>query len=218
MQCSRLPEPSEFMPADYFRRHSADDIFGNDHPLEIDLGCGDGSFLIEMAQHYPERNFLGIERLLGRVRGVCKRIQELGLTNVMVLRLESQYTLEYLLAPASVSRLHLLCPDPWPKARHHKRRLVQQEFLHILQKTLSPGGEFLFKTDHLKYYEWLLDQMQRFNDTNPEKTTTLEPWPEENEEGGFFYPKTDFQRLWEGKGMKIHRIIFRKVNDAHLDS
>ena len=98
MQCSRPPEPSEFMPADYFRRHSADDIFGNDHPLEIDLGCGDGSFLIEMAQHYPERNFLGVERLLGRVRGVCKRIQELGLTNVMVLRLESQYTLEYLLS------------------------------------------------------------------------------------------------------------------------
>ncbi len=136
------------------------DIFGNDHPLEIDLGCGDGSFLIEMAQHYPERNFLGVERLLGRVRGVCKRIQELGLTNVMVLRLESQYTLEYLLAPASVSRLHLLCPDPWPKARHHKRRLVQQEFLHILQKTLSPGGEFLFKTDHPEYYEWVLEQVE----------------------------------------------------------
>ena len=117
-----------------------DDIFGNDHPLEIDLGCGDGSFLIEMAQHYPERNFLGVERLLGRVRGVCKRIQELGLTNVMVLRLESQYTLEYLLAPASVSRLHLLCPDPWPKARHHKRRLVQQEFLHILKRLSAPAA------------------------------------------------------------------------------
>ena len=167
MQCSRPPEPSEFMPADYFRRHSADDIFGNDHPLEIDLGCGDGSFLIEMAQHYPERNFLGVERLLGRVRGVCKRIQELGLTNVKVLRLESQYTLEYLLAPASVSRLHLLCPDPWPKARHHKRRLVQQEFLHILQKTLSPGGEFLFKTDHPEYFEWVLEQMELFNESNP---------------------------------------------------
>jgi len=206
MQCSRPPELSEFMPADYFRRHSADDIFGNDHPLEIDLGCGDGSFLIEMAQHYPERNFLGIERLLGRVRGVCKRIQELGLTNVMVLRLESQYTLEYLLAPASVSRLHLLCPDPWPKARHHKRRLVQQEFLHILQKTLCSGGEFLFKTDHTEYLEWVLEEMGLFNESNlykSDKPFTQLPWPDEGKQGSFFYPKTDFQRLWEGEGKDI---------------
>jgi len=202
-QCSRVAEKSEFMPADYFRRHSADDIFGNDHPLEIDLGCGDGSFLIEMAQHYPERNFLGIERLLGRVRGVCKRIQELGLDNVMVLRLESQYTLEYLLAPASVSRLHLLCPDPWPKARHHKRRLVQQEFLHILQKTLSPNGEFLFKTDHLDYYEWVLEQVDEFNQRNSRSPFRRLNWPEEGEQGHFFYPKTDFQRLWESEGKAV---------------
>jgi len=208
MQCSRPPEPSEFMPADYFRRHSPADIFGNDHPLEIDLGCGDGSFLIEMAQHYPERNFLGIERLLGRVRGVCKRIQELGLDNVMVLRLESQYTLEYLLAPASVSRLHLLCPDPWPKARHHKRRLVQQEFLHILQQVLSPGGEFLFKTDHPDYYEWVIEEMELFNDSNPNQLFTQLRWVQEDEQGGFCYPKTDFERLWEKAGKKMRSLRF----------
>ena len=186
------------MPADYFRRHSPADIFGNDHPLEIDLGCGDGSFLIEMAQHYPERNFLGVERLLGRVRGVCKRIQELGLTNVMVLRLESQYTLEYLLAPASVSRLHLLCPDPWPKARHHKRRLVQQEFLHILQKSLSPGGEFLFKTDHPEYYEWVLEQLRSLikQTLNHHSPPTL---ARRGEEGGFFIPRPIFRDCGRGR-------------------
>ena len=211
MQCSRPPELSEFMPADYFRRHSADDIFGNDHPLEIDLGCGDGSFLIDMARHYPERNFLGIERLLGRVRGVCKRIQELGLDNVMVLRLESQYTLEYLLAPASVSRLHLLCPDPWPKARHHKRRLVQQEFLHILQKTLSPNGEFLFKTDHLEYHEWVLEQVDEFNQRNSRSPFRRLNWPEEGEQGHFFYPKTDFQRLWENQQIQINRLRIKTL-------
>ena len=210
MQCSRPPEPSEFMPADYFRCHRPEDIFGNDHPLEIDLGCGDGSFLIEMAQHYPERNFLGVERLLGRVRGVCKRIQELGLTNVMVLRLESQYTLEYLLAPASVSRLHLLCPDPWPKARHHKRRLVQQKFLHILHQVLIPGSEFLFKTDHPEYFEWVLEQIEEFNETKKnngelEHLFTQLLWPGEGEKDRFFYPKTDFERLWESEGKTVYR-------------
>ena len=198
------------MPEDYFRRHSSAEIFGNDHPLEIDLGCGDGSFLIEMAQHYPERNFLGVERLLGRVRGVCKRIQELGMTNVMVLRLESQYTLEYLLEPHSVSRLHLLCPDPWPKARHHKRRLVQQDFLHILKKALSPGGEFIFKTDHPEYFEWVLEEMELFNDSNPNQLFTGLLWPEESKEGGFFYPKTDFERLWEAEGKKVWQLRYGK--------
>jgi tRNA (guanine-N7-)-methyltransferase len=200
------------MPADYFRRHSSSDIFGNDYPLEVDLGCGDGSFLIEMAQHYPERNFLGVERLLGRVRGVCKRIQELGLTNVMVLRLESQYTLEYLLEPHSVSRLHLLCPDPWPKARHHKRRLVQQKFLHILSQALMPDGEFLFKTDHPEYYEWVLEEMGEFNQKNPNSSFTRLSWPEESKEGWFFYPKTDFQRLWEAEGKKIWGVRFKREN------
>ncbi len=206
--CARTPESCEFMPDDFFRRHSSRDIFHNDHPLEIDLGCGDGSFLVEMAEHYPERNFLGVERLLGRARGVCKRIQSLGLTNAKVLRLESQYTVEWLLAEHSVSRLHLLCPDPWPKARHHKRRLIQQEFLTILQKTLGPQGEFLFKTDHPEYFEWVCEEMETFARSGG-KFTQL-PWPDDDEKGSFFYPKTDFQRHWESQGKTIHRLRFQR--------
>jgi len=202
--CARTPEPAEFMPENFFCSHSVHDIFGNDHPLEIDLGCGDGSFLIEMAQHYPERNFIGVERLLGRVRGVCKRIHELGLTNVKVLRLESQYTLEYLLEKHSVSRLHLLCPDPWPKARHHKRRLVQQPFLKILHDVLTPDGEFLFKTDHPEYFEWVCEEMETFIKSGASFTPL--PWDDDS----FFYPKTDFQRHWESQGKTIHQLRFQK--------
>ena len=200
--CNRPTSPSEFMPDDFFRRYSNEEIFGNDHPLEIDMGCGDGSFLLDMAEHYPERNFLGVERLLGRIRGVCKGIQERGLTNVKVLRLESQYTLEYLLQPSSVSRLHLLCPDPWPKARHHKNRLVQQEFLQILQQSLTPDGEFLFKTDHPGYFEWVCEEMELYAKFNQL------PWPTAVEEGGFYYPKTDFQRHWEKQGKEIFQLRY----------
>ncbi len=194
------------MPDDFFRRHSAADIFadGNpDLPLEIDLGCGDGTFLIEMAKHYPERNFLGVERLLGRVRGVCKHIHHLGLTNAKVLRLESAYTLEWLVEKASISRLHLLCPDPWPKARHHRRRLVQQHFLQCLHEALTNNGEFLFKTDHPGYYEWVCEEMETFK-----KFQTL-PWEDKGEDS-FFYPKTDFQQLWESQGKTIHQLRFGK--------
>ncbi len=197
--CERPPEASEFMPDDFFRSHTTKEIFGNDMPLEIDLGCGDGSFLLDMAEHYPDRNFLGIERLLGRVKAVSRGIQTRGLNNVKILRLESQYTLEYLLEPSSVSRLHLLCPDPWPKARHHKNRLVQQDFLKILEKSLQPQGEFLFKTDHPEYFEWVCEEMETFG-----RFEKLE-WPD-NGEGSFYYPKTDFQRHWEKQGKEIFRL------------
>ena len=202
--CARPAEPNEFIPDDYFRRHDSTDIFGNNQPLEIDLGCGDGTFLLEMAKHYPDRNFLGVERLLGRVRSVCKRIESLGLTNAKVLRLESHYTIEWLLAHGSISRLHLLCPDPWPKAKHHKRRLVQQPFLRSLYQALQPDGEFLFKTDHPEYFEWVCEEMDTFKKFNALS------WPDEGEEGALFYPKTDFQKLWESEGKTIHRLRYSK--------
>lgn len=190
------------MPDDFFRRYSPSDIFGNDHPLEIDLGCGDGKFLVEMAQHFPKRNFLGIERLLGRVRGVSRKIEQLGLKNAKVLRLESQYTLEWLLEKNSISRLHLLCPDPWPKARHHKRRLVQEPFLKALEQALCHNGELLFKTDHPEYHEWVCEEMQAYG-----RYTALE-WPEPPSANALFYPKTDFQLHWESQGKPIHRLRF----------
>ena len=198
--CTRPAEKYEFMPVDHFSRHSSEEIFGNAHSLEIDLGCGDGKFLTEMAQHYPERNFLGVERLLGRVRTVSRKIEELGLTNAKVLRLESLYTLEWFLCKDCVSRLHLLCPDPWPKAKHHKRRLVQQPFLTALYDVLVEGGEFLFKTDHPEYYEWVREELDQFD-----KFTYMQ-WREDKTDTSFFYPKTDFQLLWESQGKLIQRI------------
>ena len=196
----RRPEPHEFMPADYFRRVEKEEIFPGARPLEVDLGCGDGTFLTAMAAHFPERDFLGVERLLGRVRKVCKKAARAGLGNVRLLRLESLYTVEWLLPPASVTRLHLLCPDPWPKARHHRRRLFQAPFLDAVRRVLVPGGEFLFMTDHPEYFEWALEVLE-----GHEGFERL-PW----EEGGFFYPKTDFQMQWEAEGKNMHRLRLRR--------
>lgn len=196
----RAPDPCEFMPADYFRRLRRDEIFPDTAPLEVDLGCGDGSFLVEMARAFPDRRFLGVERLLGRVRKVCKRLHRGNLANARVLRLESRYTVEWLLPPASVSRLHLLCPDPWPKARHHRRRLVQQDFLAALWDVLQPGGEFLFKTDDAAYHEWTLEQVAAFGRFHGLA------W----EQDAFFYPVTDFERQWLAAGRTLHRLRLGK--------
>jgi len=197
----REPLECEFIPSDYFAQMADNEVFGNDAPLEVDLGCGDGSFLIAMAQHYPERNFLGVERLLGRVKKVARKAKKAGLTNCKVLRLESKYTIDYLFPKHSIDRLHLLCPDPWPKARHHRRRLIQQDFLECLNRVLKPGGEFCFKTDHPEYFEWVCTEMQTFGKFIPHE------WKDDT----FFYPKTDFQVQWEAEGKSMHQLRYQKL-------
>lgn len=198
----RPAEPGELIPGDYFRRLSPDELFTTEAPLEVDLGCGDGTFALAMARQFPERNFLAVERLLGRVRKVCRRASEAGLENLRVLRLEARYTVEWLLPHASVSRLHLLFPDPWPKARHHRRRLVQQDFLKALGKILVPGGEFLFKTDHEEYFEWAREELELFGSFEPL------PWDERCEDLSF-YPETDFEAQWRAEGRAVHQLRMR---------
>lgn len=199
-----LPRPpiseAEFVPTHYFRRLEPGEIRKGGRPLEIDMGCGDGSFLIGLAREYPERDFMGVERLLGRCKKVAKKIGKAGLDNAHILRMDSKYVVEWLLPAASVSRIHLLCPDPWPKSKHHRRRLVQVPFLGAVKDALEPGGEFLFMTDHEEYFEYAVEKIHesgRFE---------ILPWDEDS----FYYPKTDFQIQWEAEGKSMHRIRCRK--------
>lgn len=201
---SRPAMAGELVPADYFRRLERGELCRDGRPLEVDLGCGDGSFLLEMARRFPERDFVGVERLLGRARKVCKKMTRQQLGNGRVLRLESRYTVEWLLPEASLARLHLLCPDPWPKVRHHRRRLVQVEFLAAVRRVLEPGGEFLFMTDHEEYFVWAGDKVAACDGL--ERVA----WPE----AAFFYPKTDFQRQWEAEGKAMWRLRCRKPLSA----
>src|ERR1700746_3083331 len=110
----RSGERLEVIPADIFEPFSFASVFENERPVEVGLGSGLGCFLIEAARHYPEKNFFGVERLLGRVRKTLRSASQFGLTNVRVLRLEIDYTVRYVLPPGSVSRLHLSFPEHWP--------------------------------------------------------------------------------------------------------
>lgn len=195
---------SLFVPPDYFRELRHEEIFPcTSRPLEVELGCGDGTFFQAMARHHPGRDFLALERMLGRVEKTLKKIAHAGLTNARVMRLESCYSTACLLPTAAVSRLHLLCPDPWPKKKHAARRLVnQQEFLDGLARILVPGtGEFLLKTDDAPYFEDAQASMAARTDFQ-----RLD-WPEE----AFFYPTTDFESHWLAMGRTMHRARWRRV-------
>lgn len=195
-----------FIPEGYFRELCREEIFPDSaRPLEVELGCGEGSFLVEMARQHPERDFLALERMLGRVEKTARKIACAGLRNARVLRIESSYACAWLLPAASVARLHLLCPDPWPKKKHHKYRLVNcEEFLAGVERILAPEGEFLLKTDHEPYFEDALlslgtrGRLERMD------------WPEE----AFFYPRTDFENQWLAAGKTIHRARWRRAARA----
>src|SRR5438445_12765556 len=99
-------------------RLDLDRLFPKSQPLEVELGIGDDSFLVNYATVHTTRNFIGVERLLGRIRKMDKKAQRAGLSNLRAIRIESSYFLEYLLPRHSAVALHIYFPDPWPKRKH----------------------------------------------------------------------------------------------------
>jgi tRNA (guanine-N7-)-methyltransferase len=129
------------------------EFFPKIQPLEVELGCGDASFLVNHAKAHPECNFIGVERLGGRIRKLDRKGRRAGLTNLRGVRIESSYFLEYLLPPKSAAALHIYFPDPWPKRKHLKNRFINEHFLEIAQQVLVPGGIVYLRTDHEDYFE-----------------------------------------------------------------
>jgi tRNA (guanine-N7-)-methyltransferase len=188
----------EVVPASILEPLSLRDIFGKDRSVEVDLGSGPGRFLIESARRFPDRNFLGIERLLGRVRKTCRAASTIGLTNVRVLRLELDYTVRYLLPENSIWRFHLNFPDPWPKRRHYARRIFDHEFLLAVYTRLLDNGEFWIKTDHESYFQNMAKVSARSGLWVP-----LE-WVDEG------YPPSDFEEQFLAKQLPIYRLRLGK--------
>jgi tRNA (guanine-N7-)-methyltransferase len=190
----------QFEPADYFARAQMSDLFSREAPLEVDIGSGEGTFILTMAERHPERNFLGIERLLGRIRKTCRAAARRNLGNVRMLRLEIAYALRYLLPPESVTVAHVLFPDPWPKRYHHSRRLIQDGFMEALHGILVPGGELRIKTDDEPYFLWMEKVLGRA------KGYERLEWADDLE-----YPTTDFEARFVSQGLPIYRARLRKV-------
>ena len=178
------------------------DHFPTPQPLEVELGAGDGSFLVEWAQRNPGRNLLGVERLLGRIRKPDKRGRRAGLTNLNLVRIEIGYFLEYLLPPASTDALHVYFPDPWPKVKHARHRLINERFTPLARRALKPGGVVHLRTDHLDYFAQML-AVFRADAAFAEVETPAE----------LAAVTTDFEREFNGQGIPTNRSSWRLRND-----
>jgi tRNA (guanine-N7-)-methyltransferase len=133
------------------RSLDAEFLFGRTAPLEIEIGSGKARFLIESARAHPDRNFLGVERSLSYYRICRERVARSGLSNARVLRSDGRIFVETALAPASVRAFHIYFPDPWPKKKQKKRRLLDGIFLELASSRLEPGGLLRITTDHSDY-------------------------------------------------------------------
>ena len=113
-------------------------LFPTSQPLEVEVGSGDGSFLAEYARLHPGHNFIGVERLLGRIRKLDRKGRRAGLTNLRGVRIESSYFLEYLLPLHAAAALHIYFPDPWPKRKHRRHRLINERFPGLARQAFPP--------------------------------------------------------------------------------
>ncbi len=180
-----------------------DRIFDNGAPVEIEIGCGKGRFIINSAVAHPEINYIGIERALRYFRIMKERVVRRELTNIRLLRDDAVYFVERYIPDCTVSAFHVYFPDPWPKKRHRKRRLFNARFLDEIVRTLATGGTLDFATDYGEYYEEILALLEA-----SERLAALEVIPERVRELG--RDLTNFETKYTAEGRAIHRGAYIK--------
>jgi tRNA (guanine-N7-)-methyltransferase len=134
-------------------------LFGNHRPVEMELGTGKGGFLLERARSLPELNLFGVEWANKYYRFAAQRMARWELTNVRLMRADARHLLIHHLPDDSLAALHVYHPDPWPKKRHHKRRLFQPGFVEALARVLRRRCRLFVQTDHQEYYTWIRDSL-----------------------------------------------------------
>jgi len=180
-----------------------DQAFGRRGPTVLEIGFGMGETSARIAQAHPQNNYLGIEVHTPGVGALLKRIAEDGLTNLRLIQHDAVEVLEHMIAPATLAGVHIFFPDPWPKKRHHKRRLIQPGFAALLASRLSPGAYLHAATDWQEYAEQIL------------AVFAAEPALANTAPG--FAPRPDYRPLtkFESRGLKLGHevwdIIFCRI-------
>jgi tRNA (guanine-N7-)-methyltransferase len=173
-------------------------LFPKPQPIEIELGSGDGTFLVNLAAQCPGHNFIGVERLLGRLHKLDRKGRRAGLKNLRAVRIESSYFLQYLLPARSVAAVHIYFPDPWPKRKHRRHRLVNEGFPALTHQALTPGGTVFLRTDDEDYFR----QMNEVFGVSP----SFRPIATPQELAAL---ATDFEKVFQARGIDTFRAAYR---------
>jgi tRNA (guanine-N7-)-methyltransferase len=187
-----------------------DQCFGRRAPRTLEIGFGNGEHLLERAQSAPERDFLGIEVHEPGIGHLLLAAAKSGLVNLRLIAHDAVEVLQQQIAPASLDEVQLLFPDPWPKKRHHKRRIMQPEFAQLLASRLAPGGRFHAATDWTPYAEQMLEVLNgcaALSNCAPERGFI-------DHEQVMIRRATRFERRGERLGHSVHELLYRVVDSS----
>ncbi len=177
-------------------------VFGRRAPLVVEIGFGMGDATAQIAAAMPDHDFLGIEVHVAGVGALLKRIGEAGLENVRIVQHDAVEVLRAMIAPASLAGVHVFFPDPWPKKRHHKRRLIQPAFVALLAERLAPGGYLHCATDWQPYAEQMLEVLA----AEPRLVNTAEGYAPRPP----YRPPTKFEARGLKLGHGVWDLVFRR--------
>lgn len=169
--------------------------------VELDLGCGSGTYSAALALLYPERKILAADVMIGRLRKLVAKINSAEVKNIEVLRVEARHLIGRMLPDRSLDRIHLLCPDPWPKERHRGHRLLCCDFTTQLHRVLKENGVFHFSSDDVNY----CDAVARIVEASglfASDDRTIDDIRE---------LRSDFERRWQEKGLAVNHRAWRKL-------
>ena len=173
------------------------ELFGNDHRVVLEIGSGKGRFLISSATGQPDANFIGIEKSLHYHRVICDRVRKRALANVRLINFDAFPVLRDMVPDASLAELHIYFPDPWPRKREQKRRIIRPEALEQMRRVLAPGGSAVFVTDHRDYFEAAAPLIAEVFDAQ-----TRVPGPDDP-------PRTNYEAKYRQEGREIYEVRFR---------
>jgi len=205
-----ITSPRFIQPEEFAAAADLAALFPVQRPLALEIGCGIGDFMVQLAARHPETNFLAIDIYNQGCLKTCRRLDDAGLTNVRVMRIEARQLLVERGTPGSLTAVYVNCPDPWPKKRHRGRRLLNANFLQMLLYFLTPKGELFFATDFADYAEGvgeLLPSLPAFVSVIPKIVTTA---PAD-------YPVSKYMRRFLDRGEPIHYLHWQRRPEVSID-
>ncbi len=197
-----VPPPAPGQPLDFLA------MFGDNAPVEMEIGSGKGGFLLRRARALPDRRFLGVEWANKYHRYAADRMVRWQVPNVRLMRTDAAHLVLHHLPPASLAALHVYHPDPWPKKRHHKRRLIQGPFVVAAVDALADGGRIAIQTDHAAYFK----QIQQVLRDEPRLSEAAFDVPEAGAIDGRM--ETNFEIKYRREGRPIYQIAMVKTASA----
>ena len=177
-------------------------LFNTPGPFELEIGCGKGGFLLDRARNRPDVRLLGIEWANKYYIYAADRMARWGLSNVRVMRTDARHFVIRHLPPACLSVLHVYHPDPWPKKRHHKRRLFQSDFVEAAVRATVDGGTWRIQSDHQDYFGIIRGML----DAHPALSEV--PFDDPRFKPSDQWEGTNFENKYARQGLTIHRVAY----------